>query len=269
MSSLTAIGGMVLSFGVLAFIFWPLEKAWAARPGQPLLRSGFRTDLAYFVAQYLVLAPLALVVLNGVKTLCQVEALTGLQVTVARQPWWLQAIEAVVLCDVLVYGFHRLSHQVDFLWRFHAVHHSAEHLDWLAAHREHPVDGLLTQLVVNLPAMLMGFPLTTLAMLIAFRGMWAIFIHSNVRLPLGPLGFSARPNCTTGTTRASGRRGITSATSRPGRTGSSAPTTGPPAPRSIRSGSWGRIPGASSRSCSRQRRGRRAAWHVPRKGPSK
>ncbi|NOK01605.1 sterol desaturase family protein [Myxococcus xanthus] len=182
-------GGAAMSFGVLACVFWPLEKAWAARPGQPLLRPAFRTDLAYFVAQYLVLAPLALFVLSHVKALCQVGVLTGLQAAVAHQPWWLQALEAVVLCDLLVYGFHRLSHQVDFLWRFHAVHHSAEHLDWLAAHREHPVDGLLTQLVVNLPAMMMGFPLETLAMLIAFRGMWAIFIHSNVRLPLGPLGF--------------------------------------------------------------------------------
>ncbi|AEI66268.1 sterol desaturase family protein [Corallococcus macrosporus] len=189
MNSLMAIGGTVLSFAVLALMFWPLEKAWAARPGQPLLRPGFRTDLAYFVAQYLVLAPLALFVLTGVKTLCHGEVLMGLQAAVARQPWWLQALEAVVLGDLLVYGFHRLSHQVDCLWRFHAVHHSAEHLDWLAAHREHPVDGLLTQLVVNLPALLMGFPLATLAMLITFRGMWAIFIHSNVRLPLGPLGF--------------------------------------------------------------------------------
>lgn len=180
---------MVLSFGVLALMFWPLEKAWAARPGQPLLRPGFRTDLAYFVAQYLVLAPLALFVLTSVRALCHGEVLTGLQAAVARQPWWLQAFEAVVLGDLLVYGFHRLSHQVDFLWRFHAVHHSAEHLDWLAAHREHPVDGLLTQIAVNLPALMMGFPLTTLAMLITFRGMWAIFIHSNVQLPLGPLGF--------------------------------------------------------------------------------
>lgn len=187
--SLEVLGGAVLSFGVLACVFWPLERAWAARPDQPLLRPAFRTDLAYFVAQYLVLAPLALLMLSRVQALLHLDLLAGLRAAVARQPWWLQATEAVVLCDLLVYGFHRLSHQVDFLWRFHSVHHSAEHLDWLAAHREHPVDGLLTQLVVNLPALMMGFPLRTLAMLITFRGLWAILIHSNVRLPLGPLGF--------------------------------------------------------------------------------
>ncbi|EPX58479.1 hypothetical protein D187_003951 [Cystobacter fuscus DSM 2262] len=74
------------------------------------------------------------------------------------------------------------------VWRFHAVHHSVEHLDWVAAHREHPLDGLTTQWVCNLPAFVLGIPLGPLTMVAAFRGMWAIFIHSNVRLPLGLLG---------------------------------------------------------------------------------
>lgn len=34
---------------------------------------------------------------------------------------------------------------------------------------------------------ILGFPLETLAGFIAFRGVWAIYIHSNVRLPIGPL----------------------------------------------------------------------------------
>ena len=76
---------------------------------------------------------------------------------------------------------------MSFLWRFHAVHHSAEHLDWLAAHREHPIDTIYTLSLINLPIFLLGFPGSTLAGLIAFRGLWAIYIHSNVRLPLGPL----------------------------------------------------------------------------------
>ena len=38
--------------------------------------------------------------------------------------------------------------------------------------------------VINLPVFLLGFPIETLAGLIAFRGIWAIYIHSNVRLPI-------------------------------------------------------------------------------------
>lgn len=67
------------------------------------------------------------------------------------------------------------------------MHHTAEHLDWLAAHREHPVDSLYTTALVNLPLFLTGIPISTLAYFAAFRGLWAIFIHSNVRLPIGPI----------------------------------------------------------------------------------
>jgi sterol desaturase/sphingolipid hydroxylase (fatty acid hydroxylase superfamily) len=86
-----------------------------------------------------------------------------------------------------VYWAHRLQHRVEFLWQFHKVHHSAEHLDWLAAHREHPLDTVYTVSIINLPAILLGFPLGTIEGFIAFRGLWAIYIHSNVRLPTGPL----------------------------------------------------------------------------------
>ena len=102
-------------------------------------------------------------------------------------PLWSRVAMALMLGDLLTYWFHRACHHYEFLWRFHAVHHSAERLDWLAAHREHPLDGVLTLLCINLPGMLLGLPFAALGALIAFRGLWAIFIHSNVRLPLGPI----------------------------------------------------------------------------------
>ena len=105
----------------------------------------------------------------------------------AGQPWWLQAIEVVLLSDFFMYWGHRLQHRVGFLWRFHAVHHSSEHLDWIAAHREHPVDTIYTMTLINLPPMIAGFPLETMAGFLMFRGVWAAYLHANVRLPIGPL----------------------------------------------------------------------------------
>jgi sterol desaturase/sphingolipid hydroxylase (fatty acid hydroxylase superfamily) len=102
-------------------------------------------------------------------------------------PWWVQAIAAILLSDMAVYWGHRLQHSNEWLWRFHSIHHSSEHLDWLAAHREHPLDTIYTMGLINIPPLVMGFPLITIAALTTFRGMWAIYIHSNVRLPLGPL----------------------------------------------------------------------------------
>jgi sterol desaturase/sphingolipid hydroxylase (fatty acid hydroxylase superfamily) len=88
---------------------------------------------------------------------------------------------------VTIYWFHRACHRYDLLWRFHAVHHSSETLDWLAAFREHPLDGLATQLLLNLPGIVLGLPFEVMGGVVVLRGLWAIFIHSNVRLPLGPL----------------------------------------------------------------------------------
>src|SRR5438874_2352676 len=81
----------------------------------------------------------------------------------------------------------RLQTGVGSLGRLHSIPRTAEHPDWRGAHREHPIDTTYTMGLINLPAFVLGFPLHTLAALIAFRGIWAIYIHSNVRLPIGPL----------------------------------------------------------------------------------
>lgn len=92
-----------------------------------------------------------------------------------------------MLGDFIVYWFHRACHHFDVLWRFHAVHHTSEHLDWVAAHREHPFDGIATAALINLPAVVLGVPSHLLAGIAVFRACWAIFVHSNTRVPLGPL----------------------------------------------------------------------------------
>ncbi len=172
---------------LLTCVFWPLERLFSARRGQPWFRSALVTDLAFMAGQYLVWATLALWLLTQLDGALSHLVPPGLRSGFASWPWPLQMLLVVMLADVSVYWFHVASHRVPLLWRFHSIHHSSRHLDWVAAHREHPVDGLLTQLAINLPAMALGADLSLLAGLIAFRGLWAIFIHSNVRLPLGPL----------------------------------------------------------------------------------
>ncbi len=184
------ISGLLLSTGLsllfLVLLFRPLEKVFPARE-QKFFRPEWWTDLFFLLGQYLLWSGLVFSVLVFCQGWLHALVPQGFRASVASQPWWLQAVEVVVLSDFLIYWGHRLQHRVGFLWRFHAIHHSAEHLDWLAAHREHPVDSVYTIGIINLPAFVLGFPLETLAGFIAFRGMWAIYIHSNVRLPLGPL----------------------------------------------------------------------------------
>jgi sterol desaturase/sphingolipid hydroxylase (fatty acid hydroxylase superfamily) len=182
----TSILAAGISFLFLALMLWPLEKLFPARK-QNLLRPHWWTDLLFFLGQYLLWGGLVFVVLQYFRGWLDGIMPAAFRAAVAGQPWWLQAVEVVLLSDFLIYWGHRLQHRVGFLWRFHSIHHSAEHLDWLAAHREHPLDSIYTIGLINLPAFVMGFPLETLAGLLAFRGLWAIYIHSNVRLSIGPL----------------------------------------------------------------------------------
>lgn len=183
-ATLLSIGG---SFLFLCVLFGPLQAAFPAKPGQRFLRPDFGTDLCFFLGQYLLFNGMILWLLEAAAG--QVDAVrpAAMREFVSAQPLWLQAIGAVVVSDFCVYWGHRLQHNVGFLWRFHKVHHTAEHLDWLAAHREHPMDTIYTTVgLINLPVILLGFSTASLGVLIAFRGLWAIFIHSNTRIPLGP-----------------------------------------------------------------------------------
>ena len=185
------VGAALTSVGVSALfliaVFVPLEVAFPARRGQRIFRPAFGTDVAFFLGQYLAWSGLVIGLLSVIRGYVDHWMPESVRSAIRGQPFALQAVEVVVLSDLFVYWAHRVQHRVPFLWRFHAIHHSAEHLDWLAAHREHPVDSVYTLTFINLPPILFGFPVHVLAALVAFRGIWAIYIHSNVRLPLGPL----------------------------------------------------------------------------------
>ena len=173
---------------IAAVMFVPLEIFYRSKPHRGLRRE-WCTDLLFFSGQFFVF--------NGLSVGCLIalsHSLDGLNLhsfrsVIAAQPYWLQVLGVVFLCDIGIYWAHRLSHKIDFLWRFHKVHHTARHLDWMAAYREHPLDNIYTRVIENLPALLLGFPMETIAGFVYFRGLWGLFIHSNVNITLGPLAY--------------------------------------------------------------------------------
>jgi sterol desaturase/sphingolipid hydroxylase (fatty acid hydroxylase superfamily) len=184
---MTALGFAIAQLLALGLVLGALEWCFPNRPDQRRFRPQFATDLAFYFGQHLIWLSLEVAGLVLVRELLVMIVPDSVGAAFATQPWPLQAFELIAAGDILTYWYHRASHDVPWLWTFHRVHHSTLELDWLAAHREHPIDGLLTQLAMNLPALALGIDYTGLAWLIVFRGVWAAFIHSNVRLPLGPL----------------------------------------------------------------------------------
>lgn len=178
----------IYAFGLLLVMFLPLERLF---PGhrQKFFRREWGTDLLFFLGQFLLWNAPVVVALTLVYENIRVLPIHGLQDAIATQPIWLQFLEVILISDLLIYWAHRLSHSNRFLWRFHRVHHTSERIDWIAAYREHPFDNLYTRMVENLPLIVMGFPLHLLAGFAMFRGMWAVYIHSNVALTPGPLRY--------------------------------------------------------------------------------
>jgi sterol desaturase/sphingolipid hydroxylase (fatty acid hydroxylase superfamily) len=175
-----------LALVFLAALFIPLERVWALRKA-PLLRAGWQTDVVHFFATHVV-QQLALVIAMGL-VVAAVDPLVsrGLQDAVAAQPASAQFVEAILLVEFLGYGMHRAFHAFPSLWRIHAVHHSSEHLDWLAALRAHPLDQVLTRSVQFIPLYLLGFSAQTFGSITGVLGLWAIFLHANVRGRFGPV----------------------------------------------------------------------------------
>jgi sterol desaturase/sphingolipid hydroxylase (fatty acid hydroxylase superfamily) len=176
---------MLVSFVMLGAVYVPLERSFRARR-QGHVRPGLALDLAYFTIQFMLMLGVFLSLHDwmGLK----LRGPAAVTVTVSELPLAAQALLVVVAGDLALYWGHRLSHRVPFLWRLHGVHHTSTHLDWIAAYREHPLDGIYSQLMFMAPCAFFGVQPYTIMPVLVFRGLCAVLVHSNVRLPLGPFG---------------------------------------------------------------------------------
>lgn len=114
-------------------------------------------------------------------------AIPAIRTFVSGQHYVLQFIGIMIIADLTQYWVHRTFHQIPFLWRFHAIHHSAQTMDWLAGSRLHLVDIAVTRALSYLPIYLLGFAEGPLFAYIIFVSFHATFIHSNFRFEFGPL----------------------------------------------------------------------------------
>ncbi|MBI2517533.1 MAG: sterol desaturase family protein [Opitutae bacterium] len=176
---------LALGFVVLCAIFVPLERLFPLARRDFWRRPGVGTDIVHFFISSAVRKLLVFFALVGLVYGLGFLVYPPLQRTMTALPWWLQFAIANVVFDVGAYWGHRWTHTVPWLWRLHAVHHSSEHLDWLAASRVHPLDQTFIRVCGILPVYLLGFTKETFGALVGFEALLAIFIHANVRWRFG------------------------------------------------------------------------------------
>lgn len=178
---------------LLGLLFAPLERLFTLRK-----RAGVRTvaaDLGYFylngILPALLLAPpLALMaaLLGVVTPAAYVAAVAGL-------PFWAKLAAGLLVSEIGAYWAHRWCHASPMLWRFHAIHHSIEHLDWMANTRAHPVDVVFVRLCGLAPLYALGLAnpeasgaSAMVPVYVTLAGtVWAFLIHANVRWRFGPI----------------------------------------------------------------------------------
>jgi sterol desaturase/sphingolipid hydroxylase (fatty acid hydroxylase superfamily) len=166
----------------------PLELLWPARPQQTPLRRGLVTDGAHLLVNALLMRVVGPALLAALGTLVALAVPVAVRAALGRQPWALQLVEIVLTSELATYWVHRCSHTVPWLWRFHAVHHGSEQLDWVATHRQHPLDLAWRVGIGNLPALLLGFSFAPLYAFIVAQKLYTAWLHANVRVDYGRLG---------------------------------------------------------------------------------
>lgn len=169
-----------------ALLIIALERRLPYDRGQTLIREGFWVDLlGYGVVQsYLLGLVIAAII-------ARLDSLTGwsrLQL-MAAWPLPLQGLFFFVTHDLYIYGFHRWQHNNRFLWRIHEAHHSGVDVDWLSGTRSHALEILINQTIEFAPIVLLGAAPEVALFKGVIDAVWGMYIHSNLDLRAGKLGY--------------------------------------------------------------------------------
>jgi sterol desaturase/sphingolipid hydroxylase (fatty acid hydroxylase superfamily) len=172
----------VLNMLLTGLLFIPLEKLFGRLADQPLFRTEWREDLFYFLFSSVLVQIISFLSLSPSMFILETTgSWSNFRQLVAEQPLVLQVLEIMLLTDFVQYWFHRLFHEIPFLWRFHAVHHSAQKMDWLAGSRMHIVEIVGLRGLTIIPMFILGFNQLALSIYILLVYLNATFVHANVR----------------------------------------------------------------------------------------
>jgi lathosterol oxidase len=180
---------LVLDLLGSALLFISIEKILPKYPNQAVLRPFWQLDLLFFGMNHLTVGLLLLVGNRFAPWAFGWAVNATLQGLVLSLPVWVQVILLLFCADLAQYWVHRAFHEIPFLWRFHAVHHSTEYMDWLAGSRTHFVQVLVDRTLVMVPLYLLGASESALNAYVVIAGFQAVFVHANVGVRFGPLKY--------------------------------------------------------------------------------
>jgi sterol desaturase/sphingolipid hydroxylase (fatty acid hydroxylase superfamily) len=162
----------------------PLHRSWSRSHGDIAVDAAHTATIALTVG---LLQPVVTVI--GVAIAAQLSAGVGLGFWPQDWPLAAQLALALVIGEFFEYWVHRLMHEREWLWRLHAVHHSAPRLYWLNAGRFHPLDIALNFVSSHVVLVVLGASAEALVLWSLVAAIHGVFQHSNMKLELGPLNW--------------------------------------------------------------------------------
>jgi sterol desaturase/sphingolipid hydroxylase (fatty acid hydroxylase superfamily) len=182
---------------VLALVFSVLSYFSPCNPGTPWWqRRELVTDVVYwfFVPVFARVLRIGLLVVGAgvVFNIHDADELIAFYDNghgpLSHLPLWIQALLFLVASDFMLYWLHRLFHGGEF-WKYHAVHHSSEELDWISAARFHPVNLVLGTISVDVILLMAGVSPNIMLWVGPFTTFHSAFVHANLNWTLGPFRY--------------------------------------------------------------------------------
>jgi sterol desaturase/sphingolipid hydroxylase (fatty acid hydroxylase superfamily) len=166
-------------------LFIPIERLLARHQDQVVLREEWREDLFYYLISSLLIQILTYLTFAPSNFVNSTADIGSVRTLAQSLPWVVQFIIIMLITDFAQYWLHRAFHRVPALWRFHAVHHSARTMDWIAGARMHFLEIVILRAVTATPALLIGFDQSAIQAYALFVYVYSTFIHSNVGTSFG------------------------------------------------------------------------------------
>ncbi len=170
----------VLNVLFTGLLFIPLETIFPKRNEQALFRTEWREDLFYYLVSSMMVQVLTWLSFGPARWLFAATHWAGFRSWVASLPTVVQVVAIMFFTDLVQYWVHRAFHRIPMLWRFHAVHHSAKSMDWIAGARMHFLEILALRGTTVLPMILLGFHQSAVGVYIFMVYLWSTFVHANI-----------------------------------------------------------------------------------------
>jgi sterol desaturase/sphingolipid hydroxylase (fatty acid hydroxylase superfamily) len=192
----TLIRGVPITIAVAA-VFTILTWFWACNPGRAWWQKrDLVTDLCYWFFIPVITRFLRIgLLIVGAALLFHITTADGLVAfydnghgPLAALPLVAQMLVFLIGEDIILYWTHRLFHG-ERMWKYHAVHHSSEELEWISAARFHPINLFLGTVFADVVLLVAGISPNVFVVLGPLTVAHSAFVHANLDWTLGPLKY--------------------------------------------------------------------------------